>query len=253
MSLVLDPEEPTAIGVADKQGDLLDDVARFCDEALPERSICGFLRRESGQLFPDEAFAEELIADLLGDDDGNETTGRSSTKCPMRWSMTTRVTAAGQPSTGTVPTARARSSPASRVKGIEAKCKTQGLHMTSGLFDKDRLEVNVTDGTVTCPAGVTVSIGRSTDGGLARFAEVCSSRALRPQCTKAAVAGAFSSGRAKRCWSERAHATRIPRGSLTTEPRASRLSASLPISCAASTGDDEQWCAVACESTTTSG
>ena len=114
------------------------------------------------------------------------TTGRSSTKCPMRWSMTTRVTAAGQPFTGTVPTARVRSSPASRVEGIEAKCKIQGPHITSGLFDKDRLEVNVTDGTVTCPAGVTVSIGRSTDGGLARFAEVCSSRALRPQCTKAA-------------------------------------------------------------------
>ena len=72
MSLVLDPEEPTAIGVADKQGDLPDDVARFCDEALPERSIYGFLRRESGQLFPDEGFAEELIADLLGDDDDEE-------------------------------------------------------------------------------------------------------------------------------------------------------------------------------------
>ena len=114
------------------------------------------------------------------------TTGRSSTKCPMRWSMTTRVTAAGQPSTRKVPTARVRSSPASRVEGIEAKCKIQGPHITSGLFDKDRLEVNVTDRIVTCPAGVTVSIGRSTDGGLARFAEVCSSRALRPQCTKAA-------------------------------------------------------------------
>ena len=72
MSLVLDPEEPTAIGVADKQGDLPDDVARFCDEALPEHSIYSFVRRESGQLFPDEGFAEELIADLLGDDDGND-------------------------------------------------------------------------------------------------------------------------------------------------------------------------------------
>jgi hypothetical protein len=72
------------------------------------------------------------------------------------------------------------------VEGIEAKFKTQGPHMTSGLFDKDRLEVNVTDRIVTCPAGVMASIGRSTDGGLARFAEVCSSRALRPQCTKAA-------------------------------------------------------------------
>jgi hypothetical protein len=46
------------LGVADKQGDLFDDVARFCDEALPERSIYSFMRRESGRLFPDEAFAD---------------------------------------------------------------------------------------------------------------------------------------------------------------------------------------------------
>jgi hypothetical protein len=46
------------LGVADKQGDLFDDVARFCDEALPERSIYAFMRRERDQLFPDEAFAD---------------------------------------------------------------------------------------------------------------------------------------------------------------------------------------------------
>ena len=45
------------LGVADRQGDLLDDVSRFCDEALPERSIYSFLRRERDQLFPDEAFS----------------------------------------------------------------------------------------------------------------------------------------------------------------------------------------------------
>jgi transposase len=46
------------LGVADKQGDLLDDVARFCEEALPERSIYAFLRRERDQLFPDEEFSD---------------------------------------------------------------------------------------------------------------------------------------------------------------------------------------------------
>jgi hypothetical protein len=47
-----------ALGVAVKQGDLFDDAARFCDEALPERSIRAFLRHERDRLFPDEAFAD---------------------------------------------------------------------------------------------------------------------------------------------------------------------------------------------------
>ena len=46
------------LGLADKQGDLFDDVGRFCAEALPERSIYSFLARERGRLFPDEAFAD---------------------------------------------------------------------------------------------------------------------------------------------------------------------------------------------------
>jgi hypothetical protein len=31
------------LGMADKQGDLLDDVTRFCDETLDENSIYSFL------------------------------------------------------------------------------------------------------------------------------------------------------------------------------------------------------------------
>jgi len=46
------------LGKADKQGDLLDDVARFCDDALPDTSIYSFLRRERDQLFPDESFSD---------------------------------------------------------------------------------------------------------------------------------------------------------------------------------------------------
>ena len=46
------------LGVANKQGDLLDDVTRFCDETLDEHSIYVFLPRERDQLFPDEAFAD---------------------------------------------------------------------------------------------------------------------------------------------------------------------------------------------------
>ena len=46
------------LGMADKQGDLFDDVVRFCEETLPERSIYSFLARERDHLFPDEAFAD---------------------------------------------------------------------------------------------------------------------------------------------------------------------------------------------------
>ena len=46
------------LGVADRQGNLLDDIERFCDEKLDERSIYSFLHRERDRLFPDEAFAD---------------------------------------------------------------------------------------------------------------------------------------------------------------------------------------------------
>jgi IS5 family transposase len=47
-----------SLGMSDRQGNLLDDVARFCDEVLPESSIYSFLRRERLRLFPDEDFAD---------------------------------------------------------------------------------------------------------------------------------------------------------------------------------------------------
>jgi hypothetical protein len=47
-----------SLGQADRQGDLLDDVMRFCGEALPEHSIYSFLHRERDRLFPDEMFAD---------------------------------------------------------------------------------------------------------------------------------------------------------------------------------------------------
>jgi hypothetical protein len=46
------------LGHADRQGNLLDDVERFCDEALDEHTIYAFLHRERERLFPDEEFAD---------------------------------------------------------------------------------------------------------------------------------------------------------------------------------------------------
>ena len=46
------------LGLADRQGDLFDDVNRFCDETLAESSIYAVLHRERDRLFPDELFAD---------------------------------------------------------------------------------------------------------------------------------------------------------------------------------------------------
>ena len=46
------------LGLADRQGDLLDDVNRFCDETLAENSIYAVLHRDRDRLFPDEMFAD---------------------------------------------------------------------------------------------------------------------------------------------------------------------------------------------------
>src|ERR1019366_5023167 len=47
-----------SLGMSERQGNLLDEVARFCDEVLSESSVYSFLRRERLRLFPDEDFAD---------------------------------------------------------------------------------------------------------------------------------------------------------------------------------------------------
>jgi hypothetical protein len=47
-----------SLGLADRQGDLLDDVTRFCDDALPEGSVYRLLHVEGDRLFPDQMFAD---------------------------------------------------------------------------------------------------------------------------------------------------------------------------------------------------
>ena len=47
-----------SLGTADRQGNLLNDMERFCDGALAENSIYTVLHRERDRLFPDEMFAD---------------------------------------------------------------------------------------------------------------------------------------------------------------------------------------------------
>src|SRR5664280_3592146 len=67
---------------------------------------------------------------------------------------------------------------------IESKCKTQPPSAKNGMFTKDRFVVDLLGDTVTCPAQVTVKIGRRKDGaGVAKFAAHCGSCPLAEQCT----------------------------------------------------------------------
>jgi hypothetical protein len=47
-----------SLGVADRQPSVLNDMDRFCDEALAEDSIYALLHRERDRLFPDEMFTD---------------------------------------------------------------------------------------------------------------------------------------------------------------------------------------------------
>jgi len=71
---------------------------------------------------------------------------------------------------------------------IASRCRTQPpAPLPGGMFAKDCFTVDLDDDTVTCPAGLTVSIRRGVHGdGVAYFAEHCSACPLRDQCTNAA-------------------------------------------------------------------
>ena len=70
---------------------------------------------------------------------------------------------------------------------IDSGCRTQPPSPRPGdLFTKDRFGINLDNDTVTCPAGVTVTIRRGTKGdGIAHFGGNCTTCAQREVCTTA--------------------------------------------------------------------
>ena len=69
---------------------------------------------------------------------------------------------------------------------IASGCRTQPPSAPAGRFGKDRFGIDLQADTVTCPAGVTVSIRRGGDGGgIAYFAQHCSACPQRGECTNA--------------------------------------------------------------------
>ena len=70
---------------------------------------------------------------------------------------------------------------------INSRCRTQLAAAPGGRFTKDRFDVDLLSGTVTCPAGTTVAIRARGDGsGTAAFGAACHGCALRGDCTGAA-------------------------------------------------------------------
>ena len=68
--------------------------------------------------------------------------------------------------------------------GVEDRLKTQSPSAAGGRFSKDRFAIDLERDTVTCPAGVTVTIRRHKDGsGTASFGDACATCPLREQCT----------------------------------------------------------------------
>ena len=69
---------------------------------------------------------------------------------------------------------------------IDSGCRTQPPAAAGGRFPKDRFDINLEAGTVTCPAEVTVTLRRHRDGdgtGTASFADACKTCPLAERCT----------------------------------------------------------------------
>jgi IS5 family transposase len=133
----------------------------------------------------DASVAEDLIADLLADDEssGNASNAEECADLMVGEDVATneRATVYGDNAYGT-----GAFQERLEEDGIESRCKTQSPTAAGGLFTKDRFDVDVAEGTVTCPNGVTVAISHHRRGdGAAYFRDACTSCALRPQCTTA--------------------------------------------------------------------
>jgi hypothetical protein len=129
----------------------------------------------------DASVAEDLIADLLADSEA-QTSDDDEPRDDRIGGEGDTATVYGDNAYGTGPFQERLEE-----EGIESRCKTQSPSAAGGMFAKDRFDVKVTEGTVTCPAGVTVTISRHRKGGgMAYFKDACATCALRPQCTTSA-------------------------------------------------------------------
>lgn len=71
-------------------------------------------------------------------------------------------------------------------RGLEVMAKVPAVRNSHGGFSKDRFQIDLEQGSVTCPANNTVPIVERKDGsGVARFGALCAPCPLREACTAA--------------------------------------------------------------------
>jgi len=127
----------------------------------------------------DATVAQDLIADLIDDDAVGEQPAASH-DADSDGTDGERAKVYGDAAYGTGPFQEFLDD-----NDIDSGCKTQPPSpRPGGLFSKDRFVIDLDDDTVTCPTGVTVTIGRKPDGsGIASFAGNCTDCPLQDQCT----------------------------------------------------------------------
>jgi hypothetical protein len=65
----------------------------------------------------------------------------------------------------------------------EVNCKVQPPVAPGGRFSKDKFQIDLDAGTVTCPAGHTVTLKPAAEGQTVHFAQACSGCPLAARCT----------------------------------------------------------------------
>jgi hypothetical protein len=68
----------------------------------------------------------------------------------------------------------------------EIMCKVQAPNAPAGRYAKDAFQIDLTAGTVTCPAGHTTRLRAVKDGQVAHFARACQACPLAERCTTSA-------------------------------------------------------------------
>ena len=133
----------------------------------------------------DAAVAKELIADLIEDEAGEQTTSDE----PVAGDEVADEEPAGEePERPVVYGDNAYGTGDMQDllehADIESRLKTQSPVAPGGRFSKDHFQIDLENDKVTCPAGVSVQIRRRDDGSAtASFAENCAACPLREQCT----------------------------------------------------------------------
>jgi hypothetical protein len=112
----------------------------------------------------------------------------------------------------------------------EITCKAQAPNAPGGRYAKDAFGIDLTAGTVTCPAGQTAGLRPIKDGHIAHFGQACQGCPLAERCTTSPSGRSIHVGLyEQQLQRARARQTATRRRRPTTQPPAPRSNARSPI------------------------